>query len=134
MSAEGGIDMPVNTPSPVYNPQPNYPLQPAPQYQNPPYPVYAPRPPKDRSIAIVLEILPGLFGFLGFGWMYAGNTSAGAIWLICFFVWTIIAGVIAVLTVGFGLCLTLPVSIILIVVSTISLTNYTKQHRELFGI
>jgi hypothetical protein len=28
----------------------------------------------------------------------------------------------------------LPVSIILIVVSTISLSNYTKQHRELFGI
>ena len=134
MNAESGGNAPVNTPSPVYNPQPNYPAQPAPQYQNPTYPVFAPRPPKDRSVAIILEILPGLFGFLGFGWMYAGNIAAGAIWLICFLLWTFVAVVIDVLTAGFGVCLTLPVSIVLIIISTVSLNSYTKQHQELFGI
>jgi hypothetical protein len=134
MSAESGVNAPVNPPAAIATPPPNYPPQPIAPYQNTPYPVYASRPPKDRSIAIILEILPGLFGFLGFGWMYAGNTSAGAIWLICFLLWTFVAVVIDVFTAGFGVCLTLPVSIILIVVSTVSLSNYTRQHQELFGI
>lgn len=46
------------------------------QPQGPPQ-HYAPRPPKDRSIAIILEILPGLFGILGIGWIYAENTAVG---------------------------------------------------------
>jgi len=110
MSPEGRIDTPVYTPAPGPTPPLSYPPQPAQPVPYNPYPVYAPRPLKDRSIAIILEILPGLFGFLGFGWMYAGNTSAGAIWLISFLFWTIIAVVIDAITVGFGVCITLPIS------------------------
>lgn len=100
----------------------------------PSYPVgYAPRPPKDRSIALILEILPGLFGLLGFGWIYAGNAGAGIAWLLGMLVWTGIAAVIAFFSIGVSLICTLPVSIAMIIISTVMLNNYTKQHGELFG-
>ncbi len=91
------------------------------------------RSPKDRSIALILEILPGLFGFLGFGWIYSGNTGTGIAWLIGVFVWDVIAVIIDIVTAGFGFCVSIPVNIILVAVSASSLNSYTKQHPELFG-
>jgi hypothetical protein len=109
---------------------------PAPQYAPPvaPYqPVYVPRPLKDRSIALILEILPALFGIFGIGWIYAGNTSTGIIWLIGVLIWDVVAGLINILTGGFGCFCTLPVGLVLIALSVSSLNSYTKQHTELFG-
>jgi TM2 domain-containing membrane protein YozV len=107
--------------------------QPVPTYQPPP-PVYYPaRPAKDRSIALILEILPGLFGFLGFGWIYSGNTSTGILWLVLFLIWAVIALIISVVTGGIGLICILPVNIACIVASAVSLNNYTRKHPELFG-
>lgn len=100
-----------------------------PVYQYPPV-----RNTKDRSLAIILEVLPGLFGFLGFGWIYAGNTSTGLIWLIGFLIWTIIATVISVFTGGIGVICWLPISIGCIIISSTSLNSYTKKHTELFGL
>ena len=114
-----------------------------PVYQNPPQPfqltpqaVYQPygvRNSKSRGTALILEILPGLFGLLGFGWIYSGNTSTGIIWLIGYLVWIIIGVTISVLTVGFGVLCVAPISIAAIVISAVSLNNYTKTHPELFG-
>jgi hypothetical protein len=110
------------------------PVESAPPASEPP-PVYVhPRPLKDRSVALILEILPAFFGFLGFGWIYAGNTQAGIIWLIAFLLWTGTAIVISVLTLGIGIfCCWLPISIACIAVSAVNLSNYTKAHPELFG-
>ncbi len=91
------------------------------------------RPAKDRSIALILEILPGLFGFLGFGWIYSGNTNTGIGWLVGFFVWDVIAIVIIAATAGFGCFVTVPVSLAIVALSASSLNTYTKQHPELFG-
>jgi hypothetical protein len=113
------------TEQPPSVPQPNYP---------PTYPSgYAPRPPKDRSIALILELLPGLFGLLGFGWIYSGETGRGIVWLGGMFVWSIIAIGIAVLTGGLSCFCTFPVSISLIAISVASLSSYTRQRPELFG-
>jgi len=97
-----------------------------------PLPISA-RPLKDRSIALILEILPGLFGFLGFGWIYSGNTNTGVMWLVGLLVWDVIALIIVAATAGFGLCLTIPANIVLVAISASSLSTYTKQHPELFG-
>lgn len=94
---------------------------------------YAARPVKDRSVALILEILPGLFGLLGFGWIYAGNTGVGIAWLVGMLVWTGIAALIAIFSVGISLICTLPVSIAMIVISAVTLNNYTKRKSELFG-
>lgn len=94
---------------------------------------YAVRPPKDRSIALILEILPGLFGLLGFGWIYSENINTGIMWLVSVLVWDAIAIFISVLTGGFGCFCTLPINVALIAISASSLNSYTKQHPELFG-
>lgn len=88
---------------------------------------------KDRTVALILEILPGLFGLLGFGWIYAGNTSTGILWLVGFIIWSIIAATISVITGGIGALCWLPLSIALITISANSLNKYTKEHPELFG-
>jgi hypothetical protein len=113
---------------PVYQNPPSYQVNPQPVYQ----PMVVMNS-KSRGTAMILEILPGLFGLLGFGWIYAGNTSSGLIWLIGYLVWIVIGVIISVVTGGFGAICVLPISIGAIVMSAVSLNNYTKKHPELFG-
>ena len=88
---------------------------------------------KGRSIALILEILPGLFGFLGFGWIYAGDNNKGIMFLIGFLAWHLVIVLpISLITAGFGLCVTIPIDLIVIGVSAASLNNHTLQHPELF--
>jgi hypothetical protein len=102
--------------------------------QQTPYPPpYTSRPPKDRSVALILEILPGLFGFLGFGWIYSNQTTTGVLWLVGVIFWDLIAIGIVALTAGFGCFCTIPINIVLVATSTILLNNHIKQHPELFG-
>ena len=96
-------------------------------------PGYSSRPTKDRGIALVLEILPGLFGLLGFGWIYAGNTTTGILWLGGVFVWDIIVIILSMLTAGLICFISVPVNLVLVAVSAVLLNTYTKQHPELFG-
>ncbi len=98
----------------------------------PPY-SYTGRALKDRTLALVAEILPGIFGFLGIGWIYSGNTTAGILTLIGFLGWNFIALILDALTVGLFLCLHLPANLIAVAVSSFLLYNYTKKHTELFG-
>lgn len=98
------------------------------------YPLYyTMRPPKDRSIALILEILPGLFGFLGFGWIYSGNTAAGIAILIGFLLWDAIAIIITLVAGGFACICTVPISLAFIAVSASILNSYTKRNPQLFG-
>jgi hypothetical protein len=92
------------------------------------------RPAKDRSIALILEILPGLFGFLGFGWIYSGNTSTGVTWLVCVLIWNIGATLGVLVTGGFGCFIAVPVNLVLIAISASSLNTYIKQNPELFDV
>lgn len=120
----GEIDINVATATPL-------PRESAKQYSN--TVIVTSRPPKDRSNAMLLEILPGIFGFLGFGWIYSGNTNTGIAWLIGYLVWNFIATIIILVTSGCGCFLTLPVNVVLIILSTSSLKTYIKKHPELFG-
>ena len=115
-------------PVPQQPPQPQMPAE----YSQPP--TYIPqKPAKDRSLALILEILPGLFGFLGFGWIYSGNTSTGIAWLIGFLVWDVISIIVAVFSAALGLICTLPISIALIALSASRLNSYTKNNPQIFG-
>jgi hypothetical protein len=119
-------------PQPMPQPAPvNMPVSPQPVAY--PAPVYAPRPPKDRSLTIILEALPGMFGFFGIGWMYAGNVGTGLALLFGNWVYLAIGAVIATVTAGIGLCFLWPVEILFLVLSATQLNKYIKQHPELFG-
>jgi hypothetical protein len=125
---------PAGFPEPEQPPESDFP----PASHLPPYPPFPGQPvspdrsPKDRVVALVLEILPGLIGFLGFGWIYAGNMTVGLILLISFLIWNILAVVLSIITLSIFLCLYIPVNITVISLSAIFLYNYTKQHPEHF--
>ncbi len=87
---------------------------------------------KDRSLAIILEVVPGLFGFLGFGWIYSGFTGAGIAWLVGFLLWNLIALVICVFTAGIGCLCTLPINLVVLIASVIALNSQIQKHSEQF--
>jgi len=98
-----------------------------------PYPGYAPRPPKDRSLAIILELVPGLFGLLGIGWIYAENTSTGIVFLLMYLMLAIFFAVANIFSYGICCLITLPIQIIFIVLSVVMLNDYTHKRTDLFG-
>lgn len=96
-------------------------------------PYYAPRPPKDRQLAMILEIVGGMFGLYGLGWLYAGNTNNGLIILIGGIAWDIFAAVMVSITVGICAIVTIPVAITVIILSSTSLKKYMDERPEIFG-
>ncbi|MGC9400512.1 MAG: FHA domain-containing protein [Anaerolineae bacterium] len=106
------------------------PVQPSPYGQ--PQAVYS-HPPKQRSTAMLLEIGPGLFGFLGFGWIYSGKTGTGITILIAYILTSLFFAVLGAITFGFSFFITVPIQIIAVIVSAVSLNSYTKQRTDLFG-
>ncbi len=71
----------------------------------------AAKPMPDPSTAFVLELVLGLFGFLGIGWVYAGRTTLGLVMLVGW--WVIVIGGLggSFVTGGLGCCLWLPVHV-----------------------
>jgi hypothetical protein len=102
------------------------------QYQQPSSVIYQ-QPSKSRSTALLLEILPGLFGVYGIGWIYGNKMGPGLALLIGGLIWDVIAIVIDVATAGFGFICSLPVNIAAVVISSLMIHNYTKNHPEIFG-
>jgi TM2 domain-containing membrane protein YozV len=62
---------------------------------------------KDPNTAFLLELIPGLFGFLGIGYLYVGRTNDGIIRLAAFLIYNLIAwiAIFALSLVIVGLCL-----------------------------
>jgi len=88
---------------------------------------------KDRSLAIILEVVPGLFGFLGIGWIYSGFTGVGIVWLVGFLIWNVIALVICIFTAGVGCLCTLPVNLVVLIASVMALNSQIQNHSEQFN-
>ena len=83
--------------------------------------------PQDRAtLAIVLEVVCGLFGLLGIGWLIAGDTQKGIFWLVGYLIWVAVAVVLIFLTFGlFAFCFA-PIHLATIAVSTVMLYNRLK--------
>lgn len=85
---------------------------------------------KDSGLALILEILPGLFGFLGIGYMYAGYTTRGILRLVGWWIILAIAFVISAATAplgGIGFLCFAPFAIGVPIVSGLLLKEQMKQ-------
>lgn len=82
---------------------------------------------KDSGLALILEILPGLFGFLGIGYMYAGYTTGGILRLVGWWIILVIAVIISAITAGIGLLCFAPFAIGVPIVSGLLLKERMKQ-------
>lgn len=76
---------------------------------------------KDPGTAIVLEILLGLLGFLGIGYLYAGYTTEGILRLIGWWIALGIGAVLVVVTFGIGSLCLIPVMIAVPILSGLAL-------------
>ncbi len=123
-----------DSPASLYDPLPS-PASASSPAGHEPVRAYAPpqaSPRKDRSVALILEILPGLISILGIGWIYAGQTTTGVIILIVDLVCNLIFLLLGGLTVGISLCITVPLQLIAIAVSATLLYQYTQKRPDLF--
>ena len=85
---------------------------------------------QDPQIALILEIIPGLFGLLGIGWIYNGKTTAGVAWLVSGLIWEFIALIIIALTAGVGCFCTIPINLVLVGISASMLNSHTGQNPQ----
>ncbi len=77
------------------------------------------KPLPDPNTAFVLELLLGLFGFLGMGWIYAGHIVLGLVMLVGWWL-VVISGLGgSFLSGGLGCCLWLPIHVVAPLVSAL---------------
>ena len=114
---------PTPPPAPIYAPSPV--SQPQSYYQSA---VAAPRQ-ADSSTPVIVEILCGIFGFYGIGWLIAGYTVPGILLLVGGLVWAVLFWTIAALTAFIGLICLVPIDIAIFVTSALILNSRLKQRR-----
>jgi hypothetical protein len=79
------------------------------------------------SIALIIEVLFGIFGALGIGWLYAGNVSMGVVALIGYLVFLFLEGIAIALTGGLAACVVVPVNLAIIVISGFKARDYVRN-------
>jgi len=83
--------------------------------------VAAPR--RDKTLPILLEVIPGLFGLYGIGWLVSGFTSTGLMLLIGGIVFGVIMVIVSIFTLGLGLLCWGPINLAVMITSTIVLNK-----------
>lgn len=131
---------PIGGPAPS-GPLPSGPLPPAPGGYQPAYPpqpqaqgYYQPvvvvQPQNTSNTAVIVEIICGIFGIYGIGWLMSGYTGVGlALLLVGILLWAPIFWVVTVFTVGIGLVCLIPIGIAIWVTSALLLNGKLKQRR-----
>jgi hypothetical protein len=133
-----GYQPPMQQPMPPMQPQQQWqsgPLPPAPQGYMPPMqpqqgyyqPMVVQPQQNNNTLAIVLEVVGGLFGIFGIGWLISGETKTGLMFLIGGLIWIAVAVVLTIVTLGIGLVCIFPIDIGILITSTLLLNNKLKQ-------
>lgn len=101
----------------MYQQPPQYPMQQQPFMPAP--------PPKDPSMGMILELI-GFFGFLGIGWIWAGETAIGLALLIGWWIFLTVEVLLMFVVIGF--CLT-PLNLAVPIISGVILMNRLKARQ-----
>lgn len=87
---------------------------------------------RDPVIALLLELLAGMFGFLGIGWIYAGQVKKGLLLLIGYFAFAwLISFVMIVATLGLWLIVLASQNLIFAAISAYFVYRRLEQERAL---
>ena len=100
------------------------------QYPPPQQPYYPQPPDNTDTVAMILEIVFGLFGIMGMGWLYAGNILTAVLVFIGFMIFVLVEAALIALTGGLCSCVALPVNIGLAVFSAIRARDYVRRTRS----
>ena len=83
----------------------------------------------NSTLAIVLEVVIGLFGLYGIGWLVAGFKDTGVKILVGGLIWWLVAIVISVFTLGIGLLCIWPIDLVIMIVSVVNLSKRLKERQ-----
>ena len=87
--------------------------------------------PKDPNTAFLIELIGGLVGFLGLGYIYAGRTNDGLIRLIIYLIYNVIAWIaIAALSVVVIGCFCIPIQLVIQLGVAIFSANQLKTSMQ----
>lgn len=87
------------------------------------------KPGPNPNTAYILELVGGLFGFFGIGYMYVGRTGEGAIRLIGGICCNIFVGIMAAVTAGICAFIALPVYIVIAMISASAIKNWVIKQN-----
>lgn len=105
----------------------------------PPPPAYAPTAPFPGMVTaaqvkqspsagpVIVEVILGLFGIFGVGWLAAGKTPIGLILLVLSAAWWVVSAFAAVHTVFVGCCGIIPLNLVFVAVSASMLHNAMRR-------
>lgn len=81
----------------------------------------------DDTIGMLIEIVFGLFGMLGLGWLYAGNLMVGILAFIGFYILVMVELLLVTGTLGFAACLVVPVNLVAAIFSGFKVRDYIRN-------
>ena len=76
---------------------------------------------------VIVEVILGLFGIFGVGWLAAGKTPIGLILLVLSAAWWVVSAFAAVHTVFVGCCGIIPLNLVFVAVSASMLHNAMRR-------
>jgi hypothetical protein len=76
---------------------------------------------------VITEVILGIFGIFGVGWLAAGKTTTGLILLVLSALWWAVSAVTAVHTVGVGCCGIVPLNALFIAISAAMLHSSLRR-------
>jgi len=76
---------------------------------------------------MIIEIVFGIFGLMGMGWLYVGNFLYAILIFAGFFILLLIEVGVITLTFGICACLFLPLNIVIAVVSGLRVRDHVRQ-------
>ncbi|NLF64053.1 MAG: hypothetical protein GX579_05565 [Chloroflexi bacterium] len=81
----------------------------------------------DDTIAMVLEIVFGLFGILGLGWFYAGNLAVGIAAFVGFYILVMAELAVGIASFGLAACLIVPINLVAVIFSGLKARDYVRN-------
>jgi hypothetical protein len=84
---------------------------------------------KDKDTAFLLELIGGVLGFLGVGYLYSGLTNAGLVRLVAGWIFWALFWIFAAATLGLGTCL-VPVPLLIMVAAAYFSATDLKTSME----
>lgn len=112
-------------PNPAYPSRPLYPPASV-TPKAPPQVIYIVRD-SPSSAPVIIEVIGGLFGFYGIGWLVGGYVVTGTLMLIGSLLLTSVWLLVTIATVGVGLFCIIPANLAILLTSTLSLNSRLKR-------
>lgn len=81
------------------------------------------------STALIIEIIFGVFGLLGMGWLYAGNWLVSIAVFLVFLVFVFIELTFGLETLGLLACILIPLNVSISVVSGLKVRDYVRNRQ-----